>query len=76
MVDRWLDTTPIFMVVFFVFALVGQTVEKCLRPTDLARILNLTNAALTSRVTKLVANGLITGKQGGRLMNCAAKIFK
>ena len=25
---------------------------------------------------KLVASGLITGKQGGRLMNCAAKIFK
>lgn len=25
---------------------------------------------------KLVAAGLITGKQGGRLMNCASKIFK
>ena len=25
---------------------------------------------------KLVASGLITGKQGGRLMNCASKIFK
>ena len=25
---------------------------------------------------KLVASGLITGKQGGRLMSCAAKIFK
>ena len=27
LVDRWLGTTPLFMVVFFVFALVGQTVR-------------------------------------------------
>lgn len=33
-------------------------------------------SCMESYKDKLVANGLITGKQGGRLMSCAAKIFK
>ena len=38
--------------------------EKPLRPTDLALALNVSNAALTARIRKLTAAGLVAGETG------------
>lgn len=40
--------------------------EKPMRPTDLALALNVSNAALTTRIRKLAGKGLVVGKPGDR----------
>lgn len=57
--DRTLRQVGLNMADIDLLGMLRTAPEETLRPTDLAGILNVTNAALTNRVAKLVARGLI-----------------